>query len=153
MRQKDSSDIVFEEVSIDVTCGAFFQDQMLPNLHTSCLETPVKSRGILRCHHIRGKTRAPCRNARYDRNVFYVPRYSMVNVVSGHGSRLGHLLRFSVFPIGYCSFIKTKYQVNWTALECFVHTAYCFVEEYSPNLQTRIFSCKTFLLGQFRGIT
>jgi hypothetical protein len=114
VRQKDSSDIVFEKISIDVRFGALFQDQMLPNRHPGCLESPVKSRGILRYHHIRDKTRATCRDARHYRNVFHVPRYSMVNIVSGHRDQHDNLLRFSIFPIGYSKFVKIKYQVGWT---------------------------------------
>jgi hypothetical protein len=51
----------------------------------------------------------------------------VVNVVIGNGDRHDNLLRFSMFPIGDSNFIKIKYEVGWTALKCFVHTAYRIV--------------------------
>jgi hypothetical protein len=144
-RQKYSSERVFEEISIGLRFRAVFQDQLLPNLHPGCLESLVKSRGILRWNHIRRKTRATCEDARRNRNGFHVPRYSMVNVVSADRDRNHNFLRFSIFPLGYTNFIKIKYQVSRTALEGFMHAAHRFFEEDSRDLQTRLFLWRPFL--------
>jgi hypothetical protein len=88
------------------------ETKMLPNLRPCCLESPVKSRGTVRCDYIWGKTRDTCEDARHNRNVLDVPRYSMVNVVSADLDRNDNLLRFSIFPLGYTNFIKIKHQAD-----------------------------------------
>jgi hypothetical protein len=102
--------MIFEEITIDVKLGAVVHDYMLPNLRPGCLESPVKSQGILRYNHGRGKARVTCGDARHNRNVFQVPRYSMGNVASTDADRNHNFLRFSIFPVGYPNFIKIKYK-------------------------------------------
>jgi hypothetical protein len=123
MREEHSSEIIWEEFTIEVPFLAMPQDKISSSPHTDPIQTWPDQFGRLSCKPAWQKTCPTSARTRNYRDVLRIPRYRMMDRLTGQRQGNHHLLWFAILPVGSPDLLEVEHEVTGTALHHLLHAA------------------------------
>jgi hypothetical protein len=100
---------------------------MLPNLYLGLFETPVNRFDGLNFNHTLGMACSTSRHTDNYHGLLQIPKYAMLNSLSGKRRWNHHFLRLAILELGGPDFVKIEHQIDGAAVLFLPQTAHRFV--------------------------